>query len=180
MRSPWKGTTEFWTNDMPQDDTWEANRHHSHMFALFRSHLTPDTAAMFPLHQNPVASTEHECRNLHLPAVSHIENAEEEGRCVVLGLPKLYNVYSNHHDDSSGATESRRQGRNYGNQQVHTAGVGVRRGGVTFQPEDGGTHRSGSIARRGRLSQEVAQRGPLGGTAAQGGEVQPVATCRET
>ena len=31
MRSLWKGTTEFWTNDMPQDDTWEANRHHSHM-----------------------------------------------------------------------------------------------------------------------------------------------------
>ena len=22
MRSLWKGTTEFWTNDMPQDDTW--------------------------------------------------------------------------------------------------------------------------------------------------------------
>ena len=28
MRSLWKATTEFWTNDMPQDDTWEANRHH--------------------------------------------------------------------------------------------------------------------------------------------------------
>ena len=70
--------------------------------------LTRDTAAMFPLHQNPVASTEHECRSLHLPAVSHIQNAEEEGRCVVFGLPKLYNVYSNHHDDSSAATESRR------------------------------------------------------------------------
>ena len=31
MRSLWKGTTEFWTSDMPQDDTWEPNRHHSHI-----------------------------------------------------------------------------------------------------------------------------------------------------
>ena len=110
MRSLWKGTTEFWTNDMPQDDTWEANRHHSHILPLFRSHLTRDTAAMFPLRQNPVASTEHECRDPHLPVVSHTENAEEEGKGVVLGLPRLYSVYSNHHDDFSGATESRRQG----------------------------------------------------------------------
>ena len=29
MRSLWKGTTKFRTNEMPQDDTWEANRHHS-------------------------------------------------------------------------------------------------------------------------------------------------------
>ena len=79
------------------------------------------------------------------------------------GLPKLYSVYSNHHDDSSGATESRRQGRNHGNQQVHTAGVGVRRGGATFQPEDGGTHRTGSIARRCQLRQEVAEKGSFGG-----------------
>ena len=40
MRSLWKGTTEFWTNDMPEDDTWEPNRHHSHILPLFRSHLT--------------------------------------------------------------------------------------------------------------------------------------------
>ena len=46
---------------MPQDDTWEPNRHHRRTLALFRSHLTRDTAAMFPLFQNPVASTEHEC-----------------------------------------------------------------------------------------------------------------------
>ena len=77
---------------MPQDDIWEANGHHSHILPLFRSHLTRDTAAMFPLLQNPVASTEHECRDLHLPAVSLTENAEEAGRCVVLGLPKLYSV----------------------------------------------------------------------------------------
>ena len=79
MRSLWKGTTEFWTDDMPQDDTWEANRHHSHILPLFRSHLTRDTAAMFPSLQNTVTSTEHECRDPHLPAVSHTENAEEEG-----------------------------------------------------------------------------------------------------
>ena len=134
MRSLWKGTTEFWTNDMPQDDTWETNRPHSHILPLFRSRLTRDTAVMFPLFQNPVALTEHECRDPHLPVVSHTENAEEEGRGVVLRLPKLYSVYSNHHDDSYVGTESRRQGRNHGSQQVHTAGVCVRRGGATFQP----------------------------------------------
>ena len=73
---------------------------------VIRSHLTRDTAAMFTLFQNPVAPTEHECRDPYLPAVSHIENAEEEGRSVVLGLPKLYSVYSNHHDDSSCGTIS--------------------------------------------------------------------------
>ena len=26
MRSLWKGTIEFWTNDMPQGGTWEPNR----------------------------------------------------------------------------------------------------------------------------------------------------------
>ena len=30
------------------------------------------------------------------------------------------------------------KGRNHGSQQVHTAGVGARRGGATFQPEFGG------------------------------------------
>ena len=93
---------------------------------------------MFPLRQNPVASTEHECRDPHSPGVSHTENAEEEGEMCGFGVAKKYSVYRNHHDDSSGATESQRQGRNQGNQQVHTAGVGVRRGGATFQPEDGG------------------------------------------
>ena len=89
MRSLWKGTTEFWTSDMPQDDTLEPNRHHSHILPLFRSHLTRDSAAMFPLFHNPVASNEHGCRDPHLPVVSHTENAEEEVRSVVLGLPKL-------------------------------------------------------------------------------------------
>ena len=60
---------------------------------------------MIPLFQNPVASTEHECQDLHLPVVSHTENAEKEGKSVVLVLSKLYSVYSNHHDDSSGGTE---------------------------------------------------------------------------
>ena len=36
----------------------------------------------------------------------HTENAENEGKGVVLGLPELSNVYSTHHDDSSSATES--------------------------------------------------------------------------
>ena len=43
------------------------------------------------------------------------------------GVAKLYSVYSSHHDDSSDGTESRQQGRNHGSQQVHTAGVDVRR-----------------------------------------------------
>ena len=61
---------------------------------------------MFPPPLNPVASTEHECRDPHLPAVPHTENAEEEGGRVVLGLPELSHVHSTHHDDSSCATES--------------------------------------------------------------------------
>ena len=89
MRSLWKGTTEFWTNNMPQDDTSEPNWHHSHILPLFRSHLTRDTAAVFPLFQNPVASTEHECRDPHLPVVSHTENAEEEERGVGFGVAKI-------------------------------------------------------------------------------------------
>ena len=64
----------------------------------------------------------------------------KKGDAWFLELPKLYSVYSNHHDDSSGAIESRRQGRNHGNQKFHTAVIGVRRGGATFQPEDGGAH----------------------------------------
>ena len=135
MRSLWKGTTEFWTSDTPQDDLGTQQTSQSHTSALFRSHLTRDTAAMFPLFQNPVASTEHECRDTHLPVVLRTENAEEERRSVVFGLPKFFSVYTNHHDDFSGGTESRRQGRSHGNQQVHTARVDVRRGEATFQPE---------------------------------------------
>ena len=52
---------------------------------------------MFPPLLNPVASTEDECRDLHLPAVPHTENADEEGGCVVLGLLELSHVYSTHH-----------------------------------------------------------------------------------
>ena len=99
MRSHWKGTTEFWTNDMPQDDTWQPNEYRSNIFPLFRNHLTRNAVAMFPLPLNPVASTGHLCRDPHLPAVSHTENAEEEGGRVVFGLPELSHVYSTHHDD---------------------------------------------------------------------------------
>ena len=101
MRSLWKGTT-----DMPQDDTWRPNRHHSNILPLFRNHLTRDTAAMFPPHPNPVASTEHGCRDSRLPAVPHTEDAEEKGRRVVLEMSELSNVYSSHHHDPSSTTES--------------------------------------------------------------------------
>ena len=92
MRSLWKGTTEFWTNDMPQDNTWKPNRHHSNILPLFRNHLTRDAVAMFPLPPNLVASTDHGYRNLHLPAVPHTEDAKERGRRVILGVTELSNV----------------------------------------------------------------------------------------
>ena len=57
-----------------------------------------------------------------------------------------------------------RQGRNHGNQQGDPEETGDRRGEATFQPDGGGTHRTGSGARRGRRTQEVAGRGPFGGT----------------
>ena len=101
MRSFRKGTTEFWTTDMPQDDTWRPNRHHSNILPLFRNHLSRTAVAMFPLLPNPVASIEHECRDSRLPAVPHTEDAEEKGRRVVLGMSELSNVYSSHHDPSS-------------------------------------------------------------------------------
>ena len=106
MRSLWKGTTELCTNDMPQDDTWKPNRHHSSMSPLFRNHLTRNAVAMFPPPANPVASTEHGCRHSHLPAVPHTEDAEEKGRRVILGTSELFHVHSSHHDDPSSATES--------------------------------------------------------------------------
>ena len=51
MRSLWKARQSL--------TTWEPNRRHGHILPLFRSHLTRDTAAMIPLFQNPIASTEH-------------------------------------------------------------------------------------------------------------------------
>ena len=105
MRSLWKGTTDFGTKDMPQDDTWKPNRHHSNILPLFRNHLTRNAVAMFPPPPNPVASTEHGCQDPHLPAVPHTEDAEEKGRRAVLGMSELSNVYSSHHDDP-GASES--------------------------------------------------------------------------
>ena len=73
IRSLWKGTTEFWLYDMPQDDTWEPNRHHSHITPLFRSHLTRDTAA---------TSTEHVCRDPHVPNLFfHVDNAKANITC---------------------------------------------------------------------------------------------------
>ena len=78
---------------------------------------------MFPLFQNPVVSNEHECRDLPLPAVLHTENCRGRMKKRGLGVAKIIQcVYSSHHDDSSDGTESRRQGRNHGSQQVHTAG----------------------------------------------------------
>ena len=48
MRSLWKGTTEFSTRDMPQNDTWnwKPDRHHSHTIPLFRNHVTRTAVAI--------------------------------------------------------------------------------------------------------------------------------------
>ena len=105
-RSLWKGTAEFWTRDMPQDDTWRPNRHHSNILPLFRNHLTRNAVPMPPSLVNPVAQAyKHERRDSHLSVVSHTEDAEENRRRVVLRLPELSNVYITTHDDSSCATE---------------------------------------------------------------------------
>ena len=98
MRSLWKGITEFWTDDMPEDATWNP---------LFRNHMTQNAVAMFPSPPNPVISIEHGYRDSRSSAVPHPENAEEKGRRVVLVMSELSNVYSAHHYESSGATESR-------------------------------------------------------------------------
>ena len=104
MRSLWKGTTEFWTRDMPQDDTWTPNRHHSDILPLFRNHLTRNAVAMSPSPVDRVVQAEHERRDSHLHAVPRTEDAEKKGKSVGLKLPKLSNVYSTHHDDSSCTT----------------------------------------------------------------------------
>ena len=92
MRSLWKGTTEFRTNDKPQDDTWKPNRHHSNILPLCR------TVAMFPLPPNPVASTEHgaeipTCPLCHTPRMPRIKGD------AWFWWSELSNVYSSHHDD---------------------------------------------------------------------------------
>ena len=92
---------------MPQDDTWEPNNI-SNMTPPFRNHLTRTAVAMPPSLVNTVAQAEHERRDSQLSVVSHTGDTEEKGRRVVLGLPKLSNVFSTHHDGSSGGTESQR------------------------------------------------------------------------
>ena len=106
MRSLWEGMTEFWTNDMPQDDTWRPSRHHSNILPLFRNHVTRNAVAMFPPPSNPVISIEHRCRDSRFSALPHTEDAEKKGRRVVLGMSELSDVYSSHHHDPSGTTES--------------------------------------------------------------------------
>ena len=106
MRNLWKGITEFWTDDMSQDATWRPNRHHSNIIQLFRNHVTQNAVAMFPPPPSPVISIEHGYRDSRLSAVPHTENVEEKRRRVVLGTSELSNVYSSHHHEPSGTTES--------------------------------------------------------------------------
>ena len=69
MRSLWKGTPDFWTRDMPQDDIWERSRHRSNMILLFRNHLTRKAVAMPPSLVNTAAQADHERRNSQLSVV---------------------------------------------------------------------------------------------------------------
>ena len=94
-------TTEFWTDDMPQDTTWRPNRHHSIIIPLFRNHVTQNAVAMFPPPPSPIISVEYGYRDSRLSAVLHTENAEEKRRRVVLGMSELSNVYSSHHYEPS-------------------------------------------------------------------------------
>ena len=165
---------------------------------------------MFPPPPSPVISVEHGYRDSRLSAVSHIENAEEKRRRVVLEMSELSNVYSSHHCEPSGTTESQdvaieaadpgcqrqdtskgmptppsralgkwhgkvkyvsavrdhhqRPGRDHMNQQIGPEETGERRGETAPQQDGGGTHGAGSGAGRCRRSQEVAGRGPCGGS----------------
>ena len=89
-----------------QDDTWKPNRHHSNMLRSFAI-IRLETQLPWSLHLRillPRLSMG--AWDSHLPAVPHTEDAEEQGRRVVLEMSELSNVYSSHHDDPSGATES--------------------------------------------------------------------------
>ena len=106
VRSLWKGITEFWTDDMPRTPPGEPKIHQSNIIPFFRNHVTQNAVAMFPPPPNPVISIEHGYRDYRLSSVPHTEDAEEKGRRVVLGMSELSNVYSSHHYEPSGTTES--------------------------------------------------------------------------
>ena len=104
MRSLWKRTTEFWTQDMPKDDTWDPNRHHREIRQLFRNHFNQTASAMHSPFVNTVAQTEHGRRDSSLSLMSHGKDAKNKRIRVVFGLPELSHVSSTNHDDSSCAT----------------------------------------------------------------------------
>ena len=90
MRSLWKGTTEFWTRDLPQDDTWEPNRHHSNLIPVVRNHMTRTAVAMPPSFVNTVAQAERDRRDSNFVRSCHnTEDAKEKGRRVVLGFARI-------------------------------------------------------------------------------------------
>ena len=73
MRCLWKGTTEFWTQDMIQ---------------LFRNHLHRIRDAMSPPFVNTAAQAEHGRRD-SLSVMTHTEDAKEKGRRVVFGVARI-------------------------------------------------------------------------------------------
>ena len=74
-----KGTTEFWTQDTPPDDTWKPNRHNQHIKPLFRNNLNQIVSATHPPFENTVAQAEHGRRDSTLSFLSRAEDAKEEG-----------------------------------------------------------------------------------------------------
>ena len=60
-----------------------------------------------------------------------------------------------------------RQGLDHWNQQVDPKEIGDRREEASFQPDGGGTHRTGPGAGRGRRSQQIAGGSLFGSTSSQ-------------
>ena len=106
MHDEQPGTTEFWTSDMPQDATWRPNRHHSNIIPLCSQSRDSKRSCHVSSTSGSVISIKHGCRESLLSAVPHTEDAEEDGGRVVLGMSELPNMYSSHHYDPSGTTES--------------------------------------------------------------------------
>ena len=103
MRSLWKGITEFWTDDMPQDATWRPNRHHSNIIPLFRNHVTRNADGMFPPPPNLLSRLS---MGAEIPVCPLCHTPRMPRRKGVLGRSELSNVYSSHHYDPSSTTES--------------------------------------------------------------------------
>ena len=78
MRRLWKGTTEFGTRDLPPDDTWKTNRHHSAMKQLFRDHSNQAIGVEHPIFEDTAVKFVHEQRRSSLPVMSCFKDSQRE------------------------------------------------------------------------------------------------------